>query len=417
MLLKYRNQRVFTLMLLILALCGANPAAAWKYVPIVTETFKGHTYAVYDVSMTWHQAKAYCESLGGHLVTITSAEEQIFVQNLIRNCSKNQYWLGAAETTRTAGIQNHIWQWVTGEAWAYTNWSNGEPNNLNDVEHYLQMFRIPNPFNREPNALGKWNDITVDNLWGLDIDWSDRIGFICEWDYGYSRPFESWKKPWAQHVRLEVGMYNPADDAKRPNGHPTGTASWLPPTGPKYAVDLLPVSRGKPNPPIKIFAPIGGTIYCSDIYAIQGNSESCKKGHDGYGHHVIVSTDDGEKYMIAHLDGYNKDFKEKTGNLRVETGEYIGNMGNSKNLDGTTGNIVGTWNDVHLHFEVASRSFLDDDIYLWGIASTGFYYPNQLIYGDFSDLTMFSEEYTITASSSEGGTMSAGKTTALPVRQ
>ena len=35
--------------------------------------------------MTWTEAKAYCESLGGHLATITSAGEQAFIESIINN--------------------------------------------------------------------------------------------------------------------------------------------------------------------------------------------------------------------------------------------------------------------------------------------------------------------------------------------
>lgn len=41
--------------------------------------FGGNQYQLFDVSMTWPEAKAYCESLGGHLATITSAEEQAYI--------------------------------------------------------------------------------------------------------------------------------------------------------------------------------------------------------------------------------------------------------------------------------------------------------------------------------------------------
>ncbi len=36
----------------------------------------GHRYQLFDYSMSWTDAESYCESIGGHLVTITSAEEQ-----------------------------------------------------------------------------------------------------------------------------------------------------------------------------------------------------------------------------------------------------------------------------------------------------------------------------------------------------
>ena len=41
-----------------------------------------HRYQVFDTSMRWTEAEEYCESLGGHLVTITSEEEQKFIECL-----------------------------------------------------------------------------------------------------------------------------------------------------------------------------------------------------------------------------------------------------------------------------------------------------------------------------------------------
>lgn len=32
--------------------------------------YDGHTYQLFDISMTWTDAKEYCEELGGHLGSI-----------------------------------------------------------------------------------------------------------------------------------------------------------------------------------------------------------------------------------------------------------------------------------------------------------------------------------------------------------
>jgi len=164
-----------------------------NYLPATIQIFNGHTYAVYDISMTWHQAKKYCEDLDGHLVTITSQEEQDFVQNLIKDRTKNQYWIGATDEEKSRD-----WKWVTGEPWSYTNWGIGEPNNYRSIEHYVQMYRIPNPVVYQTNALGKWNDISVDNfIKGEEKFFSlEFIGFICEWDYVRSNGGGA--SPWAE---------------------------------------------------------------------------------------------------------------------------------------------------------------------------------------------------------------------------
>jgi hypothetical protein len=69
----------------------------------------------FDKSMTWSEANEFCESQGGHLVTINSEGEQRFIENLIARGSKNFYWLGG-----DAG-QNRQFRWVTGEPMNYKN--------------------------------------------------------------------------------------------------------------------------------------------------------------------------------------------------------------------------------------------------------------------------------------------------------
>ncbi|MBQ7170503.1 MAG: putative Ig domain-containing protein, partial [Synergistaceae bacterium] len=77
----------------------------------------GHRYRIYPDGMTWSEAKAYCESLGGHLVTIASQEEQNVVASLVLSGDKNSYWLGGQKN------DNDAWSWIDGSAWDYTHWA------------------------------------------------------------------------------------------------------------------------------------------------------------------------------------------------------------------------------------------------------------------------------------------------------
>lgn len=138
--------------------------------------FNGHHYKMYDSSMTWKEAKAKCESMGGHLITITTQGEQEFAQRLIQNGKKNQYWIGL-DTAKG---------WVTGETLSYTNWDYIEPNRNSredgQVEQYVHMYRIPNP------AVGGmaygWNDMYNDNTYPGEEDFFslNKSGYICEWE-------------------------------------------------------------------------------------------------------------------------------------------------------------------------------------------------------------------------------------------
>lgn len=59
------------------------------------QIYNGHTYQLYDKEMTWKDAKAYCERMGGHLATISSNDENIVVSELIKKGKKEAYFIGA----------------------------------------------------------------------------------------------------------------------------------------------------------------------------------------------------------------------------------------------------------------------------------------------------------------------------------
>ncbi|MGN0447906.1 MAG: lectin-like protein [Acutalibacteraceae bacterium] len=136
-------------------------------------TFGGHTYRLFDESMTWKEAKEYCEQLGGYLATVTSAQEQEVVKNLIASGEKAQYWLGGTDE----GTLNK-WRWVTGEDFTY--WADTVTFETNDNgEYYLQMQRH-NWGNDK--YLGYWNNANNENHINGEEDFygPDKIGFVCE---------------------------------------------------------------------------------------------------------------------------------------------------------------------------------------------------------------------------------------------
>lgn len=127
-----------------------------------TTVFNGHTYAYYDTACSWEQANEYCRSMGGHLVTITSAEEQAKVEQIITPGTMQGYWLGSKRTASGGDFA-----WITGEPFEYTKWHGGQPDYYLGNEDYLMIYR---------NSNG-WNDLDnlSDNITG-------KCGYICEWD-------------------------------------------------------------------------------------------------------------------------------------------------------------------------------------------------------------------------------------------
>ncbi|MBQ3399270.1 MAG: putative Ig domain-containing protein [Synergistaceae bacterium] len=136
-------------------------------------TFDDHRYRIYPDGMTWSEAKAYCESLGGHLVTISSQEEEDVVEKLVLAGSKNSYWLGGQKD------ENGNWSWIDGTTWDYTHWDAVEPNY--DWEDKLMMYRLSNPVTN--SVPGTWNNLQDNGTFEDEPFFGTaNIGFVCEWD-------------------------------------------------------------------------------------------------------------------------------------------------------------------------------------------------------------------------------------------
>ncbi|MFX0171579.1 MAG: right-handed parallel beta-helix repeat-containing protein, partial [Candidatus Hodarchaeota archaeon] len=114
--------------------------------------FDGHEYQLIKTHRTWSEAKADCEARGGHLVTITSQEENDLVQSLARGIYT---WIGLTDEA----VEGE-WQWVTGEPLIYTNWDDGQPDD-SDGEDYAEMWNG-----------GLWNDAPT----------GDTLYYVCEWE-------------------------------------------------------------------------------------------------------------------------------------------------------------------------------------------------------------------------------------------
>ncbi len=112
------------------------------YIPVYRDNYNGHIYSVYDYEASWTFCKTLCEAMGGHLVTINSAEEGAFVNGLIQNGAKDAYWIGATNYSDSATNQDGTWRWVTGEAFSYKKWYNGEPSSTGTKgtrEHWAEV--------------------------------------------------------------------------------------------------------------------------------------------------------------------------------------------------------------------------------------------------------------------------------------
>ena len=127
-----------------------------EIIPKAKGTYNGHTYEYYDQSLTWNQAYKFCERKGGHLVTITSKEENDFVVDLAKDRSGSLWAGGKTFDAKT-------WYWINSEPFDYQNWDTGEPNNFDNAQDTLQIY-----------VSGKWDDLYA-NMYNPQV-------FVCEYD-------------------------------------------------------------------------------------------------------------------------------------------------------------------------------------------------------------------------------------------
>jgi hypothetical protein len=109
----------------------------------------GHWYQPIDTVMSWSEAQADAESrswmgLAGHLITITSQEEQDFLVSSFGPEQLGHIWLGGYQHPPSTSDPEANWCWVTGEPWDYTHWMDGEPNDAwRGGECYLETRTTP----------------------------------------------------------------------------------------------------------------------------------------------------------------------------------------------------------------------------------------------------------------------------------
>ena len=128
--------------------------------PIITEIYNGHVYMLFegencdgDKQMDWSEAASYCQSIGGTLVCITSAEENQVVASMV-NKYGSPCWIGGNDLE-----QEGSFVWESGEPFSYMNWDAGEPNNAGNQD-FIRMY-----------TNGFWDDSE-----------GSHYAFICEFD-------------------------------------------------------------------------------------------------------------------------------------------------------------------------------------------------------------------------------------------
>ena len=117
---------------------------------------KGHYYKIFEFKMSWTEAKKFCESMGGHLATIETDDENGPIRATLLGGVNKDYWLGGYRDSR------NVWKWISGSIITDSNWDSGYPLDW-ERRQYLYISR----------HYVKWGNDENDNY---------LKPFICEWD-------------------------------------------------------------------------------------------------------------------------------------------------------------------------------------------------------------------------------------------
>ncbi len=122
--------------------------------------WNGHYYKMFEMEMKWEDAGEYCKSVGGHLATAETRDENEMLKKLIlANEGSERYWLGASRNKKG------LWRWITGKVFGdYFDWHKGRQRAWTaGGGDYLCLNR---------SFKGEW-----DNIKG-----KRELAFICEWE-------------------------------------------------------------------------------------------------------------------------------------------------------------------------------------------------------------------------------------------
>jgi hypothetical protein len=176
-------------------------------------SFDDHRYLVvlHEGGLGWNDANAAAPREFGpsaHLAAVTSEAENDFIGELLADPASAPVWhfTNNAIGPYFGAIQNdgdpkgdpfgpdQAWEWITGEAWQYTNWAQGEPNNGDggpgeDFLHYLALGeptgKTWNDINENFNGLVNGYVVEVDCIADCNADGALNIlDFVCfqsEW--------------------------------------------------------------------------------------------------------------------------------------------------------------------------------------------------------------------------------------------
>ncbi len=130
----------------------------------------GHYYQVVPLAGSWSEADEFARTLSfqgmpAHLVTITSQQEQDFVESLLPRDGpfSANYWVGLSDRDSEG-----TFEWVTREPLSFTNWAEGEPNDFGTGEDVTAIRWNVECEDSNCVSTANWNDLADSGEQGFE---------------------------------------------------------------------------------------------------------------------------------------------------------------------------------------------------------------------------------------------------------
>lgn len=123
----------------------------------IERPFSSYCYLFKDEYLNVLEAKKACQNQGGSLLSITSVDEQLFIQSSLSSLQINSYWLAANKESPSKG-----WRWEDDQPFVFLNWAQG------------QYMTSPNQYCAILSKSYSYQWLTV------ECNINSRFGYICK---------------------------------------------------------------------------------------------------------------------------------------------------------------------------------------------------------------------------------------------
>lgn len=161
----------------------SSPAQGASVIFPTSQGGNNHVYeVVLDPGVNRADASAAATASAGHLLSINSAAEQAFVEQMlyVTNSPTGGYWMGIERVSNNGQGVADDFHWDTGEPLTYENFALNEPNYYLNMEDAGQVYWSADMIDDVNVRRGGWNDVPVTGYAQSPVTDLVTAGFIIE---------------------------------------------------------------------------------------------------------------------------------------------------------------------------------------------------------------------------------------------